>query len=137
MTDFTKKINLRELDDVACSNVVVSRQIRRMIKKVPSYSDLSMSCHVRGTHYTHFKFEDEKFIWNGSVYDKRYGKPTITSDDCGDLDKSDINKLLKFTFSAMCENNSIEITDTPEDLLALAESKLQELLNSESQDADM
>ena len=137
MTDFANKINLRDLDDVSCSNVVVSRQIRRMIKKVPSYSDLSMSCHVCGAHYTHFKFENETFIWTGNVYDKRYGKPTITSDDCGNLDKDDINKLIKFTFSAMCENNSIEITDTPEDLLALAESKLQELLSSENQDSEM
>ena len=132
MAENTNKISLRELDDVSCSNVVISRQIRRMINKVPSFSNLSMNCHVCGAHYTNFKLANEKFIWTGNVYDKRFGKQTVSSEDCEYLDKNDINKLLVFTFRAMCENNEVEIVDTPEDLLALAEVKLKEMLSEES-----
>ena len=59
-----KKINLRDLDDMACSNVVVARQIKRMIKKQPSMDDIAVDCWVHGGHYTRFKYKGGKFIWN-------------------------------------------------------------------------
>lgn len=132
------KINLRDLDDVACSNVVMSRQIRRLIKKNPSFSDISIDCWVHSGHYTRFKCRDDKFYW----YSEN-NEPHLEGLECLDnktdcLYNDEWNKLLNFTLNAMCEpTNGVEIEDTPEDLLALAESKLQELLSSESQDSEM
>ena len=34
------KINLRDLDDTACTNVVCARQIKKMIRKFPSMSEI-------------------------------------------------------------------------------------------------
>lgn len=133
-----KKINLRDLDDTECTNVVCGRQIKRMIRKFPSMADMSIDCWIHGGHYTRFKFKDGKFIWeveNNAPCIK--GCESVTSDS-GVLNKYELNKLIVFTFSAMCASmNGANIEDTPEDLLALAESKLQELLSSESQDSEM
>ena len=44
------------------------------------------------------------------------------------------DKLIRFTYQTMCDSmNSIDLTDTPEDLLSYAEQKLQELINSEKE----
>lgn len=113
---------LRTLDDTDCSNVVVSRQIRRFIKKSPSFKEMPMVCYIHGA----------KFIWSGFTYDKSHKPITVTSDDeC--LNKDELNKLIVSTFQTMCDlNNCEDIVDTPEDLLEYAEMKLREMLNDES-----
>lgn len=128
-----KKINLRDLDDTACSNVVVARQIKRMIRKFPSMDNLAMDCWVHGGHYTRFKFKGGKFVW-GVEGKEPYlsGCETIT-DDSEELDKYELNKLIVSTYRAMCDSqNCIDFVDTPEDLLAFAETKLQEMLREEN-----
>ena len=128
-----KKINLRDLDDMACSNVVVARQIKRMIKKSPSMDDMAMDCWVHGGHYTRFKYKGGKFIWciEGSEPCVK-GCETIT-DDCDYLYKDELNKLIVSTYRTMCDSqNGIDLVDTPEDLLAFAETKLQEMLREEN-----
>jgi len=128
-----KKINLRELDDVACSNIVVSRQIKRFINKFPSMNELAMDCWVHGGHYTKFLFKGGKFIWeceNGAHHAN--GCECVT-DDSDVLSNEELNKLIVFTHRAMCDSqNSVDLVDTPEDLLAFAETKLQEMLREEN-----
>ena len=128
-----KKINLRDLDDTACSNVVVARQIKRMIRKFPSMDDMAIDCWVHGGHYTRFKFKGGKFIW--SVEGKEpcvSGCETLT-DDNELLDKYELNKLIIFTYRAMCDSQSgVDLVDTPEDLLAFAETKLQDMLREDN-----
>lgn len=128
-----KKINLRDLDDTACSNVVVARQIKRMIRKFPSMDDMAVDCWVHGGHYTRFKYKGGRFVWSveGSAPCIK-GCETIT-DDSDVLDKEELNKLIVFTHRAMCDSqNGIDLVDTPEDLLAFAETKLQEMLREEN-----
>lgn len=124
------KINLRDLDDTACTNVVVSRQIRRFIRKFPSAKDFTIDCWAHGGHYTRFESKDDKFIWYTDKNDK-----LVSTDDS--LTKEELNKLIVFTYQAMCDSQSeVDLIDTPEDLLAYAETKLQELLKEENTDYD-
>jgi hypothetical protein len=128
-----KKINLRDLDDVACSNVVVARQIKRMIKKFPSMDDMPVDCWVHSGHYTRFKYKGGKFVWSveGSAPCIK-GCESIT-DDSDLLDKYELNRLIVSTYREMCDSQSgIDLVDTPEDLLAFAETKLQEMLREEN-----
>ena len=127
------KINLRDLDDVACSNVVVSRQIRHLIKKNPSFSEIAIDCWVHGGHYTKFRCKNEQFYWY-SEYNEPHIEGLARIDGNADcLYTDEWNKLIIFTFQSMCDSmNGINIEDTPEDLLALAESKLQEILSDDN-----
>lgn len=119
------KINLRDLDDTACTNVVCTRQIKKMIRKFPSMSEISFDCWVKSGHYTKFKFKNDRFIWTTDNGDS-------IANDSEDLDKYDLNKLIVFTYQAMCDSQAgVDLTDTPEDLLAYAETKLLELLHDE------
>lgn len=121
-----KKINLRDLDDTACTNIVVSRQIRRFIRKFPSAKDLAMDCWIHGGHYTRFESKGDKFIWYTDKNDK-----LLSTDDS--LTKEELNKLIVTTHRAMCDSqNGVDLVDTPEDLLVYAETKLQELLKEEN-----
>ena len=128
-----KKINLRELSDVDCSNVVVSRQIRRMAKKFPSMHELTMDCWSHGGHYVKFLLTDSDIMkWechkDGPVID---GCQTLFATN-EDLTSDELNKLLVYTYRTMCDNkDGVDIIDTPEDLLAFAETKLQEMLKDE------
>ena len=128
----SKKVNLRTLDDVSCSNIVVSRQIRRLIGKFPSFKCTPIDCWVHGGHYIQFESRPTKFVWKcdkNAQYIK--GLETISSDS-PELSKEELNKLIIFTHRAMCDmQNGVDLTDTPEDLLAYAETKLQELLAEE------
>lgn len=127
-----KKINLRELDDVACSNVVVARQIKRLINKFPSLKELAMDCWVHGGHYTKFKLNGGKFVWECASGDPCIKGCETLTDDSDVLDKEELNKLIVFTHRAMCDaQNGVEIVDTPEDLLAFAETKLQEMIRED------
>ena len=120
-----KKINLRDLDDTACTNVVCGRQIRKMIRKFPSMSEITFDCYVSCGHFTKFKAKDNKFVWYTDNFDS-------ISSDSEDLDKYDLNKLIVFTHQAICDSlNGVDIEDTPEDLLAFAEAKLQEMLHED------
>lgn len=123
---------LRTLDDTDCSNVIVSRQIRRFVKKSPSFKEMPMICYIHGAKFDLFKLNGDKFIWSGFTYDKSHKPITVTSDDeC--LNKDELNKLIVSTFQTMCDlNNCEDIVDTPEDLLEYAEMKLREMLNDES-----
>lgn len=128
-----KKINLRELSDVDCSNVVVSRQIRRMARKFPSMCELTMDCWSHGGHYVKFLLTDNDVMkWecckDGPVTD---GCQTLFATN-EDLTSDELNKLLVYTYRTMCDNkDGVDIIDTPEDLLAFAETKLQEMLKDE------
>ena len=130
------KVTLRDLDDIACSNVVVTRQIRKMIRKFPTMKSLSIDCWVCGGHYIRFEDMGDKFKW---YCDKNCnhikGWETIKSDR-DDLYKEDLNKLLVATHRAMCDNQEgVDLIDTPEDLLAFAEQKLQEMLKDSADSA--
>ena len=41
-----KKVDVRKLDDVDCSNIAVSHQIKRMVNKFPSMRNLSINCYA-------------------------------------------------------------------------------------------
>lgn len=126
------KVNLRDLDDVACTNVVCGRQIKRMIKKFPSMNDTAIDCWVHGGHYTQFKFKNGKFVWLVNGKDPCVSGCEKISDDSDKLDKYELNKLIVSTYRSMCDSqNGVDIVDTPEDLLAFAETKLQEMLREE------
>lgn len=124
---------LRTLDDTDCTNVVVSRQIRKFIRKFPSFKDMPMTCYTHGAQFDTFKLAGDKFIWSGRMHDcfnNQYISVASTDEDiCND----ELNRLIVSTFRTMCELNSDEdISDTPEDLLEYAEMKLQEMLNDET-----
>lgn len=126
----TEKINLRALDDTDCTNVVVSRQIRKLLRKFPSFNVTPIDCWTLRGHYVTFKCSGDKFIWE-SAPDK-YGCRTFITSLSENLDRFDLNKLLVFTFNTMCDmNRGEDISDTPEDLLAYAEMKLREMLADE------
>lgn len=128
-----KKINLRDLDDTACTNVVCARQIKRMIRKFPSMDDLTMDCWVHGGHYTKFKFKGGRFIWYVDSSGAFISGCESLKDDSDSLDKYELNKLITSTYRAMCDSqNCVDLVDTPEDLLAFAETKLQEMLKEEN-----
>ena len=128
-----KKINLRDLDDMACSNVVVARQIKRMIKKSPSMDDMAMDCWVHGGHYTRFKYKGGKFIWRVEGSEQCIKGCEKITDACDYIYKDELNKLIVSTYRTMCDSqNGIDLVDTPEDLLAFAETKLQEMLREEN-----
>ena len=128
-----KKINLRDLDDTACTNVVCARQIKRMIRKFPSMDDLAMDCWVHGGHYTKFKFKGSRFIWYADPSGTFISGCESLKDDSDSLDKYELNKLITSTYRAMCDSqNCVDLVDTPEDLLAFAETKLQEMLKEEN-----
>lgn len=128
-----KKINLRDLDDVACSNIVLSRQIRHLVRKNQSFSDIAIDCWVHGGHYTRFKCKNDKFHWyseDGEPHEESLQEINHKT-DC--LYNDEWNKLLVFTHRAMCDSlNGVDLVDTPEDLLAFAETKLQEMLREEN-----
>lgn len=119
---------LRNLDDVSCSNVVVSRQIKKLIKKFPSFKTTAIDCWIHDGHYTKFEFTNGKFVWTCDV-NKKHPEDVVVTSDSDHLNKDELNKLIVFTFKAMCESkDDLEIIDTPEDLLAYAEIKLKEML---------
>lgn len=126
-----KKINLRDLDDISCTIVVCGRQIRKMIKKFPSMDDITIDCWVYSGHYTQFKLKNNKFTWIADPCDKCKPGCEIINED-SDIDKEELHKLIVFTYHSMCDSqNGVDLSDTPEDMLAFAESKLQELLRDE------
>ena len=130
------KVTLRDLDDTACSNVVVTRQIRRMIRKFPTMKDMAIDCWVCGGHYIRFEDKGDKFKWycdKNSQHVK--GRESIRSDS-DYLTKEELNKLIVSTHRAMCDNKEgVDLIDTPEDLLAYAEQKLQEMLKDSADTA--
>ena len=131
MADTENKINLRDLDDVDCANIVVARQIKKFIRKFQSFKTTSIDCWISRGHFITFKYSGDKFIWE-SAPDK-YGCKTFITSLSENLSRFDLNKLLVFTFNTMCDmNNSEDISDTAEDLLAYAESKLREMLTDEA-----
>jgi hypothetical protein len=120
------KIDLRKLDDVMCTSVVCGRQIKRMIKKFPSMKDFTIDCYVHNGHYTKFKLADNKFIWSGD-------KCKQITNESDFIDSDELNKLVVSTYRAMCDSqNDVDLVDTPEDLLAFAEAKLQEMLHDDT-----
>jgi hypothetical protein len=125
-----KKVDVRKLDDVDCSNIAVSHQIKRMVNKFPSMRNLSINCYAYGTHYTNFKFENNVFTWTGDVYDVLRGRKVVSTDDADSLlDKDSMNKLINDTFNTMLDSvNETDLVYTPEELLAFAEEKLKALL---------
>lgn len=129
-----KKIDLRKLDDIDCSNVVVERQIRRMLSKFPSMADnMAVDCWTHGGHYTNFTFKGGKFIWKAEDKSHCLKGCEILTDDNEDLYSDELNKLLVYTYRTMCDSqNCVDLVDTPEDLLAFAETKLQEMLRDEN-----
>jgi len=134
MNDTKKEpINLRALDDVSCANVVTSRQIRKLIRKFPNMEYMNIDCWVHGGHYIKFKSGDNRFAWYCDTKESHFeGCEKIKSDD-EDLTTEELNKLVVCTYRSMCDQqNGVDVSDTPEDILAFAESRLQELLREES-----
>lgn len=131
--EVSKKINLRELDDIACSNVIVSRQIKRLVNKFPSMKSVSIDCWTHGRHYELFECKNDKFIWSAKKGDSdEYIKTPIDSEELFD---SEMNKLIVTTYRTMCDSQTDEsLLVTTEELLAYAESKLQELLHDEGEE---
>lgn len=123
-----KKVSLRDLDDVACSNVVVTRQIRRLVAKFHSMKETAIDCWVHGGHYTKFELTNSnKLRWHCDKNVPCAKKVIYATDD--ELTKEELNKLLVSTHRDMCDNKEgVDLIDTPEDLLAFAETKLQEML---------
>lgn len=126
-------INLRELDDVSCTNVVTARQIRRLVKKFPTMEHTDIDCWVHGGHYIKFKSGDNRFTWYCDIKEPHFeGCEKIKSDD-SELSVNELNKLIVHTYRSMCDVlNGTDISDTPEDILAFAEMRLQELLHDEN-----
>ena len=126
MSNLTEKtkISLRNLDDVDCANIVVPRQIRKLIRKFPSLSQTEVDCWISLGNAIQFINKNDKLLWKI--------KDTLLSQEDEDLSRYELNKLLVFTFRAMCEmNEEDDLSDSPEDLLAYAEMRLKELLADE------
>lgn len=127
------KINLRDLDDISCSNVVISRQIKRMIRKFPSMNKLSISCWIHGGHYTLFQYKGDRFVWSTDPNSKCIKGCESLTDKSDEIDKWELNKLVAFTYKAMIDSQSnVDLVDTPEDLLAYADTKLQEIIREDN-----
>lgn len=128
------KINLRNLDDIDCANVVVTRQIKKFVKKFPNMREAAMECWTNSDHYTKFKLSDNGSIHWISVETEYPHRQSVLHANDRDLDREDLNKLLVYTYRTMCDcNDGIDLIDTTEDLLAFAESKLKALLSEEAE----
>ena len=126
MEDTRRKMNLRDLDDTDCTSVVVAKRILRMIHKFPELKTCSIDCFAQGMHFITFTLGNKEFIW---ITDD--GKQFTSKDDL--LTHEYLNKLIVDTFRTMCDSqDSEDLSDTPEDLLAFAETKLQEMLHDEN-----
>lgn len=127
-------LSLRRLDDTDCSNIVMSRRLRRLAKKFPSLSELSIDCWTHGGHYTTFKMKNNMPTWICNIKEVHYPSEVTVQLDSESLDKEELNKLLVFTYRTMCDNqDSIDLLETPEDILNFAEQKLKRLLSDEEQ----
>lgn len=123
---------LRKMDDVSCTNIVTVRNIKKLIKKYPSLTHIAIDCWVCGGHYTTFECNQDSFVWYAEPKDGYY-LDKITGDE-EDVTSDQLNKLIVHTYRTMWDNlgEDIEFIDTPEELLAYAEQKLQQMLKEES-----
>lgn len=121
-----KKINLRKLNDTDCTSVVATRQMMKLIKQFPSLNKCHINRCVDGKLFTKFEKHENELVW---LTDK--GDVISSKDE--DVDRDSLNKLIVHTFRTMCaqHNNNVDLSETPEDILAYAESKLQELLHDD------
>lgn len=119
---------LRTLDDVCCTNVITSRNIRRLIRKHDNLSKVSIDCWVHGWHYVTFELSEGRFKWLPE-YD-RFHTHAVIYDNDEDLESTELNKLIVETYRSMCDllNDDTSFIDTPEELLAVAEERLKQLL---------
>lgn len=115
---------LRKLDDIACTNIVTARNIYKLIKKNPSFKELAVDCWVCGDHYTNFFLKEKQFNWSNK------DGSNLISDDSEFLRSEELNKLIVYTYRTICDNtnNDLDFTDSAEELLAIAESKLKEII---------
>lgn len=128
----TEKQLMRTLDDTQCSNIIIAKNIRKLVNKFPNMKAITMDCWVHDGHYTEFELQGANLVWHHDKNRKCVnGLPTVNHTN-ENLSSDEINKLIRFTYQTMCDSmNSIDLIDTPEDLLNYAEQKLQELINSE------
>lgn len=131
---YTEKQFMRTLDDTQCSNIIIAKNIRRLVGKFPNMKKIAIDCWVHDGHYTEFELQGSNLVWRHDKNRKcTNGLPTVNHTN-ENLSTDEINKLIRFTYQTMCDSmNSIDLTDTPEDLLSYAEQKLQELINSEKE----
>lgn len=132
----TKKVSLKDLDDISCSNVVIARQIKKICRKFPFMRSTDIDCWVHNHHFTKFKInENEMLTWLYKVDPALNDYESVSLDDQS-LYNEELHKLLVFTHEAMCDNkDNVDLIDTPEDLLSFAESKLKEMLMDEASES--
>lgn len=128
----TEKQLMRTLDDTQCSNIIIAKNIRKLVNKFPNMKAITMDCWVHDGHYTEFELQGANLVWHHDKNRKCVNGLPIVNHTNENLSSDEINKLIRFTYQTMCDSmNSIDLIDTPEDLLNYAEQKLQELINSE------
>ena len=99
--------------------------------------EMAMDCWTHGGHYTKFEFKGGRFYWSVAKGDPCVKGFETVADDSDELDKEELNKLIVFTHRAMCDSkDGVDIVDTPEDLLAFAETKLQEMIRDDNKCGD-
>ena len=104
-----------------------------MIKKFPSMKEVDIDCWSHGGHYTKFNLKGNKFVWSVAKKSPYISGCESLSYDNKDLYSDELSKLLVYTYRAMCDSqDTVDLVDTPEDLLAYAETKLQEMLREEN-----
>lgn len=121
---------LRKLDDIDCSNHVIANYMYKLIHKHDHLKSVSIDCYVHSGHYTKFVYDQGTYKWFVDKMHSYLSDCTVLTLDSEDLTVDELHKLLVATYDVMCNslNDNVEFIDTPEDLLAYAEQKLQSLL---------
>ena len=111
-------------DELTKANTTVLKQILRLKRKSPKIlSSTKLNCCVQEAIYNRVYWEDGMLKWGSSA------SPIVLTYYDEFLNLHELNKLLVYTYRAMCEAaNPDLLNDSPEDLLEFAEEKLKKLL---------
>ena len=60
---FTEKQFMRTLDDTQCSNIIIAKNIRRLVGKFPNMKKIAIDCWVHDGHYTEFELQGSNLVW--------------------------------------------------------------------------
>lgn len=132
--------NIRELDDLNCTNYITTKCIKKLVKKHSSLKTKVSNCFINGTQYIMVDVPKYNFIWftdGESGFVKRYNKSKLVDDIKREwLEPEELNRLIVNTYRHLCDSlgDDIDLADTPEDILAYAEQQLQNLLSTDSLD---
>ena len=76
---FTEKQFMRTLDDTQCSNIIIAKNIRRLVGKFPNMKKIAIDCWVHDGHYTEFELQGSNLVWRHDKNRKcTNGLPTVT-----------------------------------------------------------